>query len=202
MAQRQDIQIPCHGDILAAWLYPAAASTSSGGSSSSAANSKGPAIVLAHGLGGVKEMRLDAYSETFAAEGYTCVAFDYRCSGASTGKPEGLVDVEKQLEDWRVAIEYVRTLPNVDPTRIGIFGSSFGGGNVLRVAAQDPTIKAVISQCPFTDGFHSARTTGLWALPGLLFLGLRDYLFGTDDDPVWVPLTGPPGSGEPLSVCV
>ncbi|UZJ55528.1 hypothetical protein CBS101457_004848 [Exobasidium rhododendri] len=192
MSQREDIRIPCHNDILAAWLYPAADASSS--SSASTSSEKRPAIVLAHGLGAVKEMRLDAYSETFSAEGYICVAFDYRCSGASTGKPAGLVDVEMQLEDWRVVIEYVRSLPSVDPTRIGIFGSSFGGGNVIRVAARDPTIKAVISQCPFTSGFHSTLTTGVWAMPGLLSLGVRDNLFGTDDDPVLVPLIGPPNS--------
>lgn len=187
MSIREDISIPSQGEKLAAWLYPAARSKSLSPSQ------RGPAIVLAHGLGAVKEMRLDAYSERFSAEGYTCVAFDYRCSGESTGKPRGLVDVEKQLEDWKVVIDYVRKIPYVDPTQIGIFGSSFGGGNVIRVAARDPTIKAAISQCPFTSGFHSSLTVGLTVLPKLAFMGMRDILFGTDEEPYNVPLVGHPG---------
>jgi cephalosporin-C deacetylase-like acetyl esterase len=174
---------------MAGWLYPA---VSPRGSSAK----KGPAIVLAHGLGGVKEMRLDAYAEKFSSLGYICVVFDYRNSGSSTGKPAGLVHVPRQLEDWRVAIEYTRKLENVDLTRIGIFGTSFGGGNVIRVAAADPSIKAVISQCPFTDGFHSTLTVGWKVLPSLVYLALKDLLFGTDDDPVTVPLIGEPNSGE------
>lgn len=190
MSNREDLKIPSHGETLSAWLYPAA------GPKSSSPSKRGPAIVLAHGLGAVKEMRLDAYCERFSAEGYTCIAFDYHCSGKSTGKPRGLVDVEKQLEDWKVVIEYIRKIPYVDATQIGIFGSSFGGGNVIRVAARDPTIKAVISQCPFTSGFHSSLTIGLGVLPKLAFMGIRDLLFGTDEQPYYIPLVGLPGEGE------
>jgi dipeptidyl aminopeptidase/acylaminoacyl peptidase len=191
MPAREDIQFASHGEILKGWLYPAKRRSSS-------STSKGPAIVLAHGLGAVKEMRLDAYSERFQAQGYTCLVFDYRCNGESTGAPRGLVDVERQLEDWAIAIKYVRSLSTVDADRVGIFGSSFGGGNVIMVAARDPTIKAVISQCLFTSGYHSALTTGISVIPSLLLLGIRDYLFGTNSNPVTVPLVGVPGEGELL----
>jgi cephalosporin-C deacetylase-like acetyl esterase len=187
--KRKNITFTSHGETISAWLYQSEKSKSD-------TSYKGPAIVLAHGLGAVKDMRLDAYSERFQAEGYTCLAFDYRYSGESTGKPRGLINVEKQLEDWAIAIEYVRSLSYVDAESIGIFGSSFGGGNVIRVAAKDPTIKAVISQCPFTSGFHSSLTTGYSVLPKLLYYALKDVAFGTLENPVTVPLAGEPGEGE------
>ena len=36
----------------------------------------------------------------------------------------------------------------MDANRIGLWGSSFGGGHVLYVAGHDPRIKAVVSQVP------------------------------------------------------
>ena len=64
------------------------------------------------------------------------------------------------------------------------------------MAAHDHRLKAAISQCPFTDGFRSAFTTGFKTLPGLLGLGLRDTLFGTNEKPVTVALVGKPGEGK------
>ncbi|MGI5132359.1 hypothetical protein ACQEVB_36525 [Pseudonocardia sp. CA-107938] len=37
---------------------------------------------MAHGLGGIRQMRLDAYAERFAAAGYACLVSDYRHFGA------------------------------------------------------------------------------------------------------------------------
>ena len=45
-----------------------------------------PVIVMAHGLGGIKEMRLDAFAERFCDSGYACLVFDYRNFGASTDR--------------------------------------------------------------------------------------------------------------------
>lgn len=185
---RQDITFESYGETISGWLYPSRHSNVS--------KYKGPAIVLAHGLGCVKEMGLDAYSELFHSQGYTCLAFDYRCHGASTGLPRGLINVGKQLNDWKMALKYVRGLSYVKREEVGIFGTSFGGANVIRVAARDPTIKATICQNPFTSGLHSALTTGFSVIPELAFLAIQDKLFGTDVNPVCVSLAGPPGTGE------
>lgn len=187
--RRADIEIPSAKDRMVGWLYSSEKYT---------ASNPGPAIVLAHGLGGTKELQLDVYADKFNKLGYTCVVFDYRCSGASTGLPRGLVDFAKQQEDWHAALEYTRQLDNVDPERVGIFGTSFGGGHVIQVAAADKRIKAVISQCPFTDGIESSLTCGLTTIPKLMSLGIRDTLFGTDDKPITVPLVGHPGEGKPF----
>ncbi len=138
----------------------------------------GPVVIMAHGLGGVKEMRLDAYAERFVAEGYRVLVFDYRHFGDSDGEPRDLLDIQRQLDDWAAAMHHVRSLPQVDRKRIVLWGTSFGGGHVIEAASRDGGVAAIISQCPFTDGFASMRTIGLRSLVKLTVLGVRDALRG------------------------
>ena len=128
------------GECAAWWFTP------------SNAGAKNPVVIMAHGLGAVKEMRLDAYAEQFAAAGWCVLVFDYRHLGASSGEPRQLLDIDRQLADWRSALAYVRSLPHVDPDRIALWGTSFGGGHALQTAADDRRVAAVVAQCPFTDG--------------------------------------------------
>ena len=51
-------------------------------------------IVMAHGLGGTRRMRLTAFAERFVAEGYACLVFDYRYFGDSEGQPRQLLDIK------------------------------------------------------------------------------------------------------------
>jgi hypothetical protein len=111
-----------------------------------------PCVILAHGVGGVKEMRLDAYAERFAAAGYHALVFDYRHFGDSEGEPRQLLDIHKQQQDWQAAIHFVRSLPAVDPAKIVLWGSSLSGGHVIAVAAGDPQVAAVIAQVPHFSG--------------------------------------------------
>lgn len=117
-----------------------------------------PLLVMAHGLGAVRGMRLDAYAERFSAAGYACLVFDYRNFGASEGRPRQVLDVGMQLADWAAAVNYARTIPGIDPDRIALWGTSFAGGHVIATAARLPGIAAAVAQCPFTDGLASART--------------------------------------------
>jgi alpha-beta hydrolase superfamily lysophospholipase len=105
---------------------------------------------MAHGLTGTRRDRLGPFAERFADAGVAALVFDHRGFGDSAGEPDH-VDPALQLEDWRAAIAYARSLPGVDPGRIATFGSSLGGGNALAAAAEDPAIAAAISQVPFLD---------------------------------------------------
>src|SRR5919202_566943 len=89
-----------------------------------------PLIVMGHGLGAVREMRLDAYAQRFAAAGFAALVFDYRHFGASGGEPRQLLDVRRQLEDWRAAVAFARTVDGIDPERVALWGTSFSGGHV------------------------------------------------------------------------
>ncbi|MCV7090629.1 alpha/beta hydrolase [Mycobacterium interjectum] len=182
MAHREDVQFASGDDRISAWLYrPASADPA-------------PLLVMAHGLGAVRTMRLDAYAERFSAAGYACLVFDYRNFGDSGGRPRQLLDIKMQLADWAAAVAYGRALEGIDRDRIGLWGTSFGGGHVIATAARLPSIKAVVAQCPFTDGVASARTLSPVIFARIGALAARDLIaarFGRS--PVMVAAAGKPG---------
>lgn len=186
MTTRTDVSFPAgpSGDTAcAAWLYLP----------DGAGRDPLPVVVMGHGLGAVREMRLDAFARRFAAAGYAVLAFDYRHFGSSGGEPRQLLSVRRQREDWRAAIAYVRGREDLDPRRVVLWGSSFGGGHVIATAAEIP-VAAAIAQCPFTDGLASTL-----AIPPLTALkvtarALLDVVGARlGRPPVMVPLAGKPG---------
>jgi fermentation-respiration switch protein FrsA (DUF1100 family) len=142
---RRDIEFNAEGTVLRGWFYTA------GGAGTA------PAVVMAHGFSAVKEMYLDKFAEVFAGAGLNVLVFDNRCFGASDGEPRQEIDPWAQVRDYRHAITYASTLPEVDPARIGIWGSSYSGGHVLVVAAIDRRVKAVVSQVPLVSGHDNLR---------------------------------------------
>src|SRR5271163_66132 len=141
---RRDIEFNAEGVILRGWFYAAEASPA-------------PAVVMAHGFSAVKEMYLDSFAEVFDRAGLNVLVFDNRCFGASDGEPRQEIDPWAQIRDYRHAITYASTLPEVDPARIGIWGSSYSGAHVMVVAAIDRRVKAVVSQVPLVSGHANLR---------------------------------------------
>lgn len=180
---RADVTFRSGADDCAAWLY--------------LPDGPGPhaTIVLGHGLGAVREMRLDAYAERFVAAGYACLVFDYRHFGASGGEPRQLLDIGKQLDDWAAAIAYARSRSELDPERVVAWGSSFGGGHGIVVSARDPRLAATIVQCPFTDGVASGLVMNPIAATKVMALAARDEAAARRGRaPVYVDTVGPKGS--------
>lgn len=128
-----------------------------------------PIVVLGHGLGGVYEMRLDAYARTLAEAGYAALTFDYRRFGRSDGHPRHWLVREHQQQDFEAAVDFGKTLDGVDPARVVLWGTSLAGGHVLDLAARRTDVTASIIQGPFTDGVAS---TARISLPSLLGLGV------------------------------
>jgi pimeloyl-ACP methyl ester carboxylesterase len=153
-----------------------------------------PVVVLCHGLGAVREMRLGANAERFAQAGIAALNFTYRHFGDSSGEPRQLLDIGEQHADIASAISYVRTLDFVDGDRVALFGSSFGGGNVISVAAQRHDLKAVVAQCPFTDGRASGFTLGPVSTARVGVRAFADTLAGVvGAGPVYAQLGGERG---------
>jgi len=139
---RQDVMFPCQGLKCAAWYYAPKGIP---------AGEKRPAIVMAHGFSAVKEMYLDNFASKFADAGFVVLVFDYRFFGGSEGEPRGRLLWPEQLQDYRDAITWVSLQSEVDPNRIGVWGTSYSGGHVMFLAAFDRRIKAVVAQVPVTD---------------------------------------------------
>ncbi|MFL5867972.1 MAG: alpha/beta hydrolase [Thermoleophilaceae bacterium] len=180
---RRDVSFESAGVRCAAWLYLPDGEPPH------------PAVVMGHGFSAVRDQRLDAYAERFAAAGLACLVFDYRHFGDSEGEPRQLPDIGRQLDDWRAAIRFTRSQEELDAERVALWGSSFSGGHVVAVAAEDPRLRAVVSQVPFTKGLTAVLALGPRNSLRLTAAALRDQwraLRGRP--PFYVPAVGPPGS--------
>ena len=120
------MRIPCHGEQLAAYVYRPGST-----------QGDAPCVVMAHGFSGTRDDGLPGYAEAFRDAGFVVVLFDYRHFGASTGEPRQLLDIARQLDDYRAVIEWARGLDGIDPDRIVLWGTSYSGGHVLTLAAAD-----------------------------------------------------------------
>ena len=107
-----------------------------------------PLVILAHGLGGLKEWTIPDVASALVDACIAAMAFDYRNFGDSDGLPREEIDHYGQIEDWQSAITFATILPEIDSERIGVWGTSLGGRNVLAVAALDPRVKCVLAQVP------------------------------------------------------
>lgn len=162
--QRGEVSFQSGGTQVAGWLF------TPGGPGPHAC------VILGHGFGAVREARLDSYAERFAAAGLASLVFDYRHFGNSAGTPRQLLDVGRQLEDWKAALSYARSHKDLDSSRLALWGTSFSGGHVVRVAAEDGRVRAVVSQVPFADGLATMAQQGPITSARLLAAGIGDEI--------------------------
>ena len=142
---RRDIAFNAEGVTLRGWLYLP-----------EKALHPVPIIVMAHGFSAVKEMCLDKFAEVFSRAGLAALVFDNRCFGASDGEPRQEIDPWLQARDYRHAITYACSLPEIDRNRIGLWGSSYSGGHVIVVGAIDRRVKCIVSQVPLISGYRNS----------------------------------------------
>jgi dipeptidyl aminopeptidase/acylaminoacyl peptidase len=138
------------------------------------AGDKRPAVIFCNGTSGTKRGTPAQLAPVFLEAGFVFLGFDYRGWGESDGKllpveplpkpdtkGEAMVkirvvkwqmDFADQVQDIRAAIGYLAGEPGIDPERIGLMGSSYGGGLVTWMAANDPRVKCVVAQVPGMGG--------------------------------------------------
>jgi uncharacterized protein len=156
-------------------------------------------VVMAHGFGATRDSGLEPYFERFAAAGLDVLVFDYRHLGASPGEPRQLVSWPRQRRDYHAALACARGLPGVDPDRIVLWGTSYSGGHVIAVAAEDGRVAAAISQGPDADAVATliqvARYAGPKQVIRMVGAGLRDLVRSLRDrEPHMIPTAGEPGT--------
>jgi fermentation-respiration switch protein FrsA (DUF1100 family) len=109
---------------------------------------------MAHGFGGTKEHGLERFALAFAAAGFVVLVHDHRNFGTSGGDLRGDIDPWQQIADWRRAISYLESRPEVDATRIGLWGTSYAGGHALVLGATDRRLRCVVAQVPTISGYE------------------------------------------------
>lgn len=115
------------------------------------AGAPSPGVVLCNGFTTVKELYLPPLAQALAAAGFAALAFDYRGFGESEG-PVGRLIPTEEVEDARNAITFLQSRPEVDGARIGLFGTSFGGGIAIAAGAADLRARAIVSNVPVCHG--------------------------------------------------
>jgi dipeptidyl aminopeptidase/acylaminoacyl peptidase len=94
--------------------------------------------------------------------GYVVVAPEYRGSTGYGEKHYMEIDYGGyEIEDVMTATEYLKTLPHVDPARVGIMGWSHGGYISLFSVFRDTTpFKAAVAMVPVTNLIHRLSFSG------------------------------------------
>lgn len=165
------VEFDVHGDPVVGTFYLPAGDESAGL----------PCVVLGHGWGMVAGGDLEDYAKAIVARGFAALTFDYRNLGKSGGAPRQHIDPWKQVEDFRAAISFVRAQPSVDAERIGIWGSSYGGGHVITVTALDSRVRCAVSQVPTINSWRAARERlddAAWTARDRAFIADREAAFG------------------------
>jgi uncharacterized protein len=144
MVERRDVEFTVEGgDRLRGWLFLPSERVG-----------KLPAISLAHGYAGAKEHGLERFAKAFTEAGFIALVHDHRNFGASDGAVRHDIDPWRQIADWRRAISFLESRPEVDAPRIGVWGTSYAGGHVLVLGATDRRIRAVVAQVPTISGYE------------------------------------------------
>lgn len=126
-----------------------------------------PTVLCCHGLRANRKVILPDFARAFNKQGYAAFIFDYRSFGESEGQKNRLISRERD-EDIINATTFLGLQPEIDATRIALFGISYGGANVISTGAADARTKAVVSVVGFGDGDrwlrNSRRLWEYWAL--------------------------------------
>jgi fermentation-respiration switch protein FrsA (DUF1100 family) len=151
----EEVVVPTRdGVALAGWYLP---------------SDHGAAIVVLHGAGSTRTSALD-HAAFLHEQGYGTLLIDSRGFGESGGTAMiggwfGDLDVD-------AAVTFLANRPDVDPSRIGVFGLSMGGEEAIAAAGGDERIAVVVA-----EGAGAIRSTAdTRSIPGFSrYLGIPHY---------------------------
>ena len=111
-----------------------------------------PALTMMHGSG--EAVRMDNFAEarSLVRDGVAVLIYDKRGSGASIGGHYRFDGYEALASDGIAAIDFLRSRNDIDPSQIGLWGTSEGGWTAPMAASQidDLAFLIIISGGPVT----------------------------------------------------
>jgi dipeptidyl aminopeptidase/acylaminoacyl peptidase len=121
------------------------------------AGGKSAAFMVLHGFGGTKNGNGSiATAEHLAERGYAALRIDFRGCGESDGE-RGLVLCLDQVSDTRNGLTCLQGRDDIDGTRLGVIGASFGAAVAVYSAGVDERIGATVSIGGWGDGERKFR---------------------------------------------
>lgn len=124
-----------------------------------------PALLLLHQWQSDRHS-YDEFAKRMHAKEFTVLAIDGRGFGESTKKTDGTsvsagrtdAEVKAMLGDIDAAISFLKKQKNVDTTKIGIVGASYGSSLAIIYAADHPEMKSVVLLSPGLNYFGNMQT--------------------------------------------
>jgi fermentation-respiration switch protein FrsA (DUF1100 family) len=105
-------------------------------------------VILVSGYGDTEDLMLP-YAEFLHQAGFNTLIYNARARGNSGGEYVTLGVLERI--DLEGIVQYAASRPDVDPHKIGALGVSMGGATVIMTGAYDPTLRAIVDDCGFSD---------------------------------------------------
>lgn len=150
-----------------------------------------PAILMVHGWGGIQDALTPPFYEEFCRAGFAVMTFDYPGWGESEGMPRNAINPKQRVRDANAALAYLKSLPDVDAEKIVLWGSSFGGGHVVELAAEHTELLGAIAQVPMLDGMLAVRAVPPSRLARFSLYAIADFF--KLGQPIYLPVVSKPG---------
>lgn len=150
-----------------------------------------PAILMVHGWGGIQDALTLPFYAPFNQAGFAVMTFDYPGWGTSEGAIRNVINPWHRERDVENALEHLRAQPHIDARRIVLWGTSFGGGHVVKIAARHPELLGAIAQVPMLDGMAAVKAVPFPRLLRFGLAGIGDLFRGKR--PIYLPVVAPPG---------
>ena len=113
-----------------------------------------PVVVLSHGISSDRA-NLSSLARKLAGAGFAVLTLDHRGHGENRNPfPDGRGRADALAPDFAAAVDFLRTSPLVDGSRIAVMGHSMGAGAALDFATRDSGLDAVVA---ISGGWSHAR---------------------------------------------
>ena len=141
-----------------------------------------PAIIFVHGFA-MNKAETEASAQVYAQMGYFTFTYSVRGHGNSLGLSTIMSTAERS--DLATVVNYVRNVPKVDPSSVGITGGSQGGLHGLWAAADRLPVKAITADVigpswasdMLANGCYRSTLMYLISANTVRFAPVRDTLF-------------------------
>ncbi len=131
-----------------------------------------PAVVCIHGHGGDRTTPFDPSKTIYKSFGLELLNQGFAVLSLDVGQHDvaetGRTLMGERLWDLMRGVDYLASLPEIDPKRIGCAGLSLGGEMAMWLGAMDPRIAATVS-CGFLTRMDQMEKNHCmcWKFPGL-----------------------------------
>lgn len=129
-----------------------------------------PAILMLGGWGSIQMALTSSFTHRFVEAGFAVMEFDYPGWGDSGGFPRQGINPWRRTRVADTALAHLKAQAMVAAHQITLWGTSFGGGHVVDLAAQHPELQGAILQVPMLDGLAATLATPLGRLVKLIGL--------------------------------